>query len=87
MIHEINGHETDVSVDIASSLDADTGERSKPCVRSDFTVTLAAPFNGMTAENSGIIFVADIGVPPEAFDEFGFTGDFFSDRSLVELDL
>ncbi len=87
MIDEINSYETPVSIDIASGLDADTGGRAEPCVRPDFTVTLAAPFEGMSEENSGEVFVADIGVPPEAFEEFGFTGDFFSERCLVELDL
>jgi NAD(P)H-hydrate epimerase len=87
MIKEINEYETVVSVDIASGLDPDTGEEAEPCVRPDFTVTLAAPFEGMAEENSGRVFIADIGVPPEAFERFGFTGDFFSERSLVEVDL
>lgn len=85
MIDEINQHETVISIDIASGLDADTGEKSEPCVRPKFTVTLAAPFEEMSEENSGKVFVADIGVPPEAFEEFGFTGDFFGERSLVQL--
>lgn len=87
MIKEINEYETVVSVDIASGLDADTGEEAKPCVRPDFTVSLAAPFTEMSEENSGRVFIADIGVPPEAFEEFGFTGDFFDEQALVQLNL
>ena len=87
MIEEINQHETVISVDVASGLDVNTGEKAEPCVRPDYTVTLAASFEGMSEENSGRVFVADIGVPPEAFEEFGFTADFFDERSLVELNL
>lgn len=87
MISEINQYEKVVSIDIASGLDADTGKGKKPCVRPDFTVTLAAPFQGMSKENSGDVFVADIGVPPEAFEQYGFTGDFFDESSLISWDL
>ena len=87
MIEEINSHRSVISIDIASGLDADTGGKGSPCVRPDFTVTLAAAFKGITEENSGEIWVGDIGVPPEAFSQFGFTGDFFYEGSLVRLDL
>lgn len=87
MIKEINDFEKIVSIDIASGLNADTGEKGEPCVRPDFTITLAAPFKGMSKDNSGRVFVADIGVPPEAFEKFGFTVELFDESSLVELDL
>lgn len=86
LIEEVNSHNTVVSIDIASGLEADTGERSEYCVRPDFTVSLAAPFEGMDRDNSGEIWLADIGVPPEAYDKFGFTGDFFEEESLIRID-
>lgn len=82
MIQDINSHEEVVSIDIASGLDPDTGERGEPCVKPDFTVTLAAPFKEMDKKNSGDILVADIGVPPEVYREFDIPEGLFSDRAL-----
>ena len=84
MISEINEYETVVSIDIASGLEPDTGDRSDTCVRPDYSVTLAASFKGMDEDNSGEIWITDIGVTPEAYEEFRFTGDFFEERSLVK---
>lgn len=85
MINEINQAEKVVSVDIGSGLDPDTGERKDPCVRPDFTVTLAAPFKGMEKENSGEIWIADISVPYEAFQD-SFRKDVFKNDSIVRLE-
>jgi NAD(P)H-hydrate epimerase len=85
MIEEINQHEKVISIDIPTGVDADTGEKSSPAVEADYTVTLAMPKKGMDEWNSGEIWVADISIPPEAYKEFGFSGDMFGRSSLVEL--
>lgn len=85
MIEEVNSHETVVSIDIPTGVDVDTGERANPSVEADYTVTLAAPFEGMNPDNSGEIWAADISVPPEAYEEFGFSLDIFEESSLLTL--
>jgi NAD(P)H-hydrate epimerase len=83
MIEEINQYGTVVSIDLPTGLDADTGEKSSPAVEADYTVTLAMPKEGIDRENSGEVWVADISIPPEAYEEFGFSGDIFEEKSLV----
>lgn len=85
MIEEVNQYDTVVSIDLPTGVDADTGEKSSPVVEADYTVTLAMPKKGMNNENSGEIWVADISIPPEAYREFGFSGDIFEESSLVRL--
>jgi hydroxyethylthiazole kinase-like uncharacterized protein yjeF len=83
MIEEVNRHETVVSIDISAGVDADTGEKSSPAVEADYTVTLAMPKKGMNKQNSGEIWVADISIPPAAYEEFGFNGNIFEESSLI----
>jgi len=85
MIEEVNQHETVVSIDLPTGVDADTGEKSSPAVEADYTLTLAMPKKGMTENNSGELWVADISIPPEAYREFGFEGDIFEESSLIRL--
>lgn len=87
MIREVNNHANVVSIDIPSGLDPDTGEEGTPCVKPYYTVTLAAPFKGMTEKNSGEIWLADISVPPEVYEEQEAMSETFEASSLVELDL
>ncbi len=88
IIEEIN-REFDqiISVDIPAGVDANTGEKHNPHVKADYTVTLAMPKRGMSPENSGEIWVADISVPPQAYNELGTAKDIFTDRSLVRIHL
>lgn len=64
-----------VSVDVPSGLDADTGLAPGACVRATLTVTLGLPKPGLlTAEGpvlAGEVWVADIGVPFEAYAAIG----------------
>jgi len=57
------------AVDIPTGLDCDTGQAAGPCVRAVLTVTFAAGKKGFdapgSAELTGEIRVADIGVPAE----------------------
>lgn len=85
MIKEVNQHETVISIDIPTGVDPDTGEKASPAVEADYTVTLAMPKKGMNRDNSGKIWIADISIPPEAYEEFGFKGDIFEENSLVHL--
>lgn len=66
-----------VAVDIASGLEADTGRAHHPCVRARTTVTLGLPKPGLLTGDgpavSGEIWVADIGVPFEAYAAVGVT--------------
>jgi NAD(P)H-hydrate epimerase len=64
-----------VSVDVPSGLDADTGLAGGPCVRAAVTVTLGLPKPGLLQaagpEHAGEVWVADIGVPLEAYAALG----------------
>lgn len=85
MIREVNNHANVVSIDLPSGLHPDSGERSNPSVRPYYTVSLAAPFEGMTERNSGEVWLADISVPSELFGES--MKDIFRNSSIVKLDL
>jgi NAD(P)H-hydrate epimerase len=64
-----------VAVDLPSGLDADTGVAYAPCVRANATVTLGLPKPGLLTSDgvavSGDIWVADIGIPYEAYAAVG----------------
>jgi hydroxyethylthiazole kinase-like uncharacterized protein yjeF len=66
-----------IAVDVPSGLDADTGAVSGPCVRATQTVTLGLPKPGLlTGAGPGVagdVWVADIGVPFEAYSAIGVT--------------
>ncbi len=65
-----------VSIDVPSGMDADTADGSENAIRAVATVTLAAPKPGLTrAQNTGRVFVADIGMP---------VGLFLADRTAIE---
>jgi hydroxyethylthiazole kinase-like uncharacterized protein yjeF len=64
-----------VAVDVPSGLDADTGIAAGPCVRAGLTVTLGLPKAGLLLADgpahSGSVWVADIGIPFQAYAELG----------------
>ena len=64
-----------ISVDMPSGLDADTGRAGGPCMTASVTVTLGLPKPGLLIGDgparSGQVWVADIGVPFEAYAELG----------------
>jgi len=64
-----------VSVDVPSGLDADTGSAAGACVRATVTVTLGLPKPGLLSADgpahAGEVWVADIGVPFEAYAAIG----------------
>jgi NAD(P)H-hydrate epimerase len=64
-----------VAIDVPSGLDADTGVAYAPTVRAAITVTLGLPKPGLSLKDgprvSGEVWVADIGVPFEAYAAVG----------------
>jgi NAD(P)H-hydrate epimerase len=64
-----------ISVDVPSGLDADTGMVPGACVTASLTVTLGLPKPGLlTGEGparAGEVWVADIGIPFEAYSSLG----------------
>jgi hydroxyethylthiazole kinase-like uncharacterized protein yjeF len=64
-----------VSVDVPSGLDADAGLAPGACVRAAVTVTLGLPKPGLLVgdgpELAGDVWLADIGIPSQAYRELG----------------
>jgi hydroxyethylthiazole kinase-like uncharacterized protein yjeF len=80
-----------IAVDVPSGLDADTGVAYAPCVQARTTVTLGLPKPGLLAGDgprvAGEVWVADIGVPFEAYAAVGVSvpEDLFARSELVRL--
>ncbi|HEV2028381.1 MAG TPA: NAD(P)H-hydrate epimerase [Candidatus Dormibacteraeota bacterium] len=92
-IEAINGSQLRViAVDVPSGLDADSGVAYAPCVHAQTTVTLGLPKPGLLAGDgprvAGEIWVADIGVPFEAYAAVGLEvpPNLFSAADRVRLD-
>jgi hydroxyethylthiazole kinase-like uncharacterized protein yjeF len=79
-----------LSVDLPSGLHPDTGEPLGITVRAALTVTLALPKRGLMTTQSraliGDLLLADIGIPPQAFDRLGIdTRGLFESGDLVRI--
>ena len=61
-----------LSLDLPSGRDATTGETPGAVIRSERTLTLALPKTGLQGL-PGEIYLADIGIPPEAYQPLGFS--------------
>ncbi len=59
-----------LSLDLPSGLDATTGEAPGAVVQPERTLTLALPKTGLQ-DAPGELYLADIGIPPEVYDELG----------------
>jgi len=81
-----------ISVDVPSGLDADTGVAYAPTVQAQTTVTLGLPKPGLLTGDgprlAGEVWVADIGVPFEAYAALGLQvpQDLFASGDRVRLD-
>ena len=78
VINKINESEkTIVAIDIASGIDANTGQ-AKNAIEADFTLTMAAmkcgQLLGEGREKSGEVLVIDIGIPKDVFLQFPLKG-------------
>jgi NAD(P)H-hydrate epimerase len=64
-----------VAVDVPSGLDADSGRAFEPAIRASQTVTLGLPKTGLLQADgpdlAGDVWIADIGIPNEAYRELG----------------
>jgi hydroxyethylthiazole kinase-like uncharacterized protein yjeF len=92
-IEAVNGSQLRVvAVDVPSGLDADSGVAYAPCVHAQTTVTLGLPKPGLVAADgpqvAGEIWVADIGVPFEAYAAVGVQAppNLFASSDRVRLD-
>jgi hydroxyethylthiazole kinase-like uncharacterized protein yjeF len=80
-----------VAVDVPSGLDADSGVAYAPAVHASTTVTLGLPKSGLWRKDgprlAGEVWVADIGVPFEAYAAVGIEvpKDLFRQSSAVKL--
>ncbi len=76
-------------LDIPSGLDPDKGFPNVPCVRGTQTLTLALPKKGLVQRRAkpyvGDLFLADIGVPAELYEELGVRRPIFSKGLIVRL--
>ena len=75
-----------VALDVPSGLDAETGKAYAPIVHADATITLGLPKPGLAAVG-GRVFVADIGIPLEAYAAIGVDvpRDLFANGDVIEL--
>jgi NAD(P)H-hydrate epimerase len=79
-----------LAIDLPSGLHPDTGEPLGITIRAALTVTLALPKRGLIATPSralvGELLLADIGIPPQAFDRLGIeTRGLFERGDLVRI--
>ena len=75
-----------LSIDIPSGLDADAGTAPGAAVHPARTLTLGLPKRGLTRENAGDLWVADLGIPPGVFARAGLAfPPFFGAASSVPL--
>ncbi|TAM83411.1 MAG: NAD(P)H-hydrate epimerase [Acidobacteria bacterium] len=56
-----------LTLDVPSGLDATTGEVMGTCIVPHWTMTLALPKTGLLPERTGELYLADIGIPAEAY--------------------
>ena len=75
-----------LSLDIPSGVDADSGETPGAAVHPTRTLTLALPKAGLTRDNAGELWLADLGIPPGVFARAGLVFPFpFGASSRVRL--
>ena len=74
-----------VALDVPSGLDAEEGRAYAPIVKADATITLGLPKRGLAAVG-GRVFVADIGIPPEAIAAVGVEAPahLFAESDVIE---
>ena len=60
-----------LALDIPSGLDATTGEAKGDVIRARWTMTLALPKTGLRPDQTGELFLADIGIPQGVYRRMG----------------
>lgn len=74
-----------LSLDLPSGLDADTGEAPGAHVRADATLTLHLPKPGLSSAAAGLLFLADLGIPPAVTRRLGIEPPRYGSAFLVPL--
>lgn len=75
-----------ISLDLPSGVNATSGETPGQYVRADQTLTLALPKPGLSHPDAGEIFLADIGIPPQVYQQLGIHfNPFFGNDYLLKL--
>ncbi len=75
-----------LSLDMPSGVDATSGDTPGAFVRAACTLTLALPKQGLANPAAGEIWLADIGIPPEAFERVGVSAiALFDGRPMLRL--
>ena len=80
-----------LAIDVPSGLNATTGHAYEPCIRADVTLTLALAKTGLlnpeAAAYVGSLAVADIGIPPAAYNHAGVDvpTDLFAREGIIPL--
>ena len=91
MIERANDSQRPImSLDLPSGLDATTGEVYEPCIKAEYTLTLALPKKGLLVREArryvGNLFLADIGIPPVLYRDMGIeVGNIFKDETVVRI--
>lgn len=80
-----------LSLDTPSGVDTSTGQAYQPHIRAEATLTLALPKIGLLKENAadavGKLFLADISVPPELYQELGIeVGPIFAESEIIKIE-
>lgn len=80
-----------ISLDIPSGIEGTEGLVLKPAIKADITMTLALPksafLNSKAKQHLGRLFLADISVPNELYEEMGIKVEktLFHESSIVEI--
>lgn len=91
LIQKINGMNMPVlALDVPSGIHATSGRVCKPCIRAEATLTLGLPKTGLVksraAEVTGLLFLADIGIPPVLYRDLGLrAGNIFESETIIDL--
>ncbi len=75
-----------LSLDIPSGVDSTTGETPGEFVNANWTMTLAFPKTGLSAQKTGELYLADIGIPVETYNRINIDYTYpFDSRYVVPL--
>ncbi len=78
-----------LALDVPSGMNATTGEAYDPCIRAKATLTLALPKTGFLAPEArqyvGDLYLADISVPRNIYENFGQQNLLFEQDILVKI--
>jgi NAD(P)H-hydrate epimerase len=76
-----------LSVDVPSGVDATTGKPSGDFIRANTTMAVALPKTGLTKEKSGLLYLADVGIPASIYKDAGITNytNPFGEQFIIRL--